>query len=220
MNEHIANSGAWGLALIITVIASWFLYHYLAPKTWKEWASAGVVQAFIIALYAEMYGFPLTIYLLVRFFGFDQTHLSANLWSTLLGMGETGMMIAMILGYALLFIGIGIFMEAGASCTAPARKIGSLRTAFTPWCVTRNTPGSSLRFSARASSIGQRSSRSCYFLSSFSSTFYWRAARNAKWRRNSARHIANIGSACRCSFRVGGNGASWPRREVTPPKVS
>jgi methanethiol S-methyltransferase len=53
MADHIAHSGAWGLALIIIVIASWLLYRYLAPKTWKEWASAGVVQAFIIALYAK-----------------------------------------------------------------------------------------------------------------------------------------------------------------------
>jgi protein-S-isoprenylcysteine O-methyltransferase Ste14 len=111
MNDHFVHSGAWGLALIVIVAISWFLYRYLAPKTWKEWAGAGVIQAFIIALYAEMYGFPLTIYLLVRFFGLDKTYLNANLWSTLLGMGETGMMISMILGYALVFIGLGIFME-------------------------------------------------------------------------------------------------------------
>lgn len=43
MKEHIDHSGAWGLALIFIVIASWLLYRYLAPKTWKEWASAGVV---------------------------------------------------------------------------------------------------------------------------------------------------------------------------------
>jgi hypothetical protein len=58
MTEDIAHSGAWGIPLIVIVVASWFLYRYLAPRTWKEWASAGVVRAFIIALYAEMYGRP------------------------------------------------------------------------------------------------------------------------------------------------------------------
>ena len=111
MKELIADSGAWVMALIAIVLASWCLYRYLAPKTWKEWAGAGVVQAFIIAFYAEMYGFPLTIYLLVRFLGIDQTYLHANLWSTLLGYGETGMMISMIFGYLILFAGIGIFIE-------------------------------------------------------------------------------------------------------------
>lgn len=111
MIEKISHTGAWAIALIVIVVVSWFLYRYLAPRTWKEWASAGVVQAFIIALYAEMYGFPLTIYLLVRFFGLDQGDLSASLWSTLLGVGELGMMIAMLVGYTISFAGIGIFME-------------------------------------------------------------------------------------------------------------
>lgn len=111
MNESISHSGVWGFAAVMIVIASWVLYKYLAPKTWREWASAGLVQAFIIALYAEMYGFPLTIYLMVRFFGLDRAHLDANLWSTVLGVGELGMMISMLLGYLLLFLGIGLFAQ-------------------------------------------------------------------------------------------------------------
>ncbi|NIR51741.1 isoprenylcysteine carboxylmethyltransferase family protein [candidate division KSB1 bacterium] len=111
MDRGIEHAGAWGIALIVIVIASWLLYRYLAPKTWREWASAGLVQAFIIALYAEMYGFPLTIYLLVRFFGLDRGYIDANLWSTLLGIGQTGMMISMIVGYVLLFGGLGIFLQ-------------------------------------------------------------------------------------------------------------
>lgn len=111
MNEEITHSGAWPLAIIMIVVVSWILYRYLAPKSWHEWAGAGVVQAFVIALYAEMYGFPLTIYLLSRFFGLDRYDLNASLWSTLLGMGETGMLISMIFGYGLLFLGIGIFFQ-------------------------------------------------------------------------------------------------------------
>ena len=107
----VSNPAAWGLALIVIVGVSWFFYRYFAPDSWREWVGAGVVQAFIIALYAEMYGFPLTIYLLVRFFGLDREYVSTNLWSTLVGFGETGMLVSMLLGYGVAFVGIGLFAQ-------------------------------------------------------------------------------------------------------------
>ena len=107
----ITNPAAWGLALIVIVVISWFFYRYFAPDSWREWVGAGVVQAFIIALYAEMYGFPLTIYLLVRFFGLDREYVSTNLWSTLIGFGEAGMLVSMLLGYTVAFVGIGLFAQ-------------------------------------------------------------------------------------------------------------
>lgn len=48
----------WGGAVISIVVVSWFFYRYVVPKSWREWAGAGIVQAFLIAFYAEMYGFP------------------------------------------------------------------------------------------------------------------------------------------------------------------
>ncbi|MDS0296813.1 methyltransferase family protein [Halogeometricum luteum] len=111
IDPTITNPGAWGLAIIFIVVVSWFFYRYFAPDSWREWVGAGVVQAFIIALYAEMYGFPLTIYLLVRFFGLDREYVSTNLWSTLIGFGETGMFVSMLLGYAVAFVGIGLFAQ-------------------------------------------------------------------------------------------------------------
>jgi len=97
--------GTWGLAAIVIVIASWLMYRYLAPQSWKEWTRAGVLQAFIIAFYAEMYGFPLTIYFLARFFGLDLAWTNGgNLWAQLFGT-PVAHIVAMVLGYAVVFGG-------------------------------------------------------------------------------------------------------------------
>lgn len=97
--------GTWGLAAIVIVFVSWLLYRYLAPQSWKEWKRAGVLQAFIIAFYAEMYGFPLTIYFLARFFGLDMKWgEGGNLWAQIFGT-PLAHLVAMVIGYAIVFTG-------------------------------------------------------------------------------------------------------------------
>jgi len=158
MNPPIAHSEAWGLVIVMILVTSWFLYRYLAPKSWREWASAGVVQAFIIALYAEMYGFPLSIYLAVRFFGLDQSDLNASLWSTLFGMGELGMMIFMIPGYVLLFAGIGLFAQGWRELHRARQQTRLVTDGCTAWSGIPSIWACSSHFSAKASCIGQHHS--------------------------------------------------------------
>ena len=97
--------GMWGLAAIVIVVVSWIMYRYLAPSSWKEWTRAGVLQAFVIAFYAEMYGFPLTIYFLARFFGLDLVWAEGgNLWAQIFGT-PIAHIVAMLLGYTFVFSG-------------------------------------------------------------------------------------------------------------------
>ena len=119
----------WGAAAISIVVVSWFFYRYVAPKSWREWTRAGLVQAFLIAFYAEMYGFPLTIYLLTRFFGLDVSLTgSKNVWSQLFGHGALPMLIAMAIGYVFFVIpGVGLLAE-GWREIYHARREGRLAT--------------------------------------------------------------------------------------------
>ena len=100
----------WPYAVLMSVIGCWALYHFLAPTGWREWIGAGLVQAFIIALYAEMYGFPLTIYVLTSFLpvNIPLVHSSGHLWATLLGYGRTGATVEMLIGFV--FVGTGLVM--------------------------------------------------------------------------------------------------------------
>lgn len=110
--DFTGHYGHWSYVAILVLIASWVLYRFVAPKNWREWAGAGLVQAFIIALYAEMYGFPLTIYLLSGFIGVDipLDAMPGHLWATLLGYGLIGGVIEMWLGGVFIITGITLLI--------------------------------------------------------------------------------------------------------------
>lgn len=102
--------GMWTMAVVSIVFFTIFALGFFFPRKKREWHALGVFEAFVVALYAEMYGFPLTIYVLSSFLGMKIPfiHFKGHLWATLFGWGDKGAMLEMGIGSVVMLTGMGL----------------------------------------------------------------------------------------------------------------
>jgi len=126
--------GLWTLVIINSVIFILFAYTFFKPRTGRDWRSFGAFSAFLIALFTEMYGFPLTIYLLS---GWLQSHYPGVDWFS----HDAGHLLEMMFGWKMnphagpfhilsyIFIGGGfILISAGWKVLYDAQQKHELAT--------------------------------------------------------------------------------------------
>ena len=125
--------GLWFLVVFNSILFIVFAVSFFHPKSKRDWRVMGGFSAFVIALFTEMYGYPLTVYLLTGPFaglipGVNLSHNSGHLWTDLIGWkGDPHLSPFHLASYV--FIGGGFWLIAAAwKMLFAAQKKGELAT--------------------------------------------------------------------------------------------
>ncbi len=115
--ENIQAYGLWSLVIMNVALFVFFILSFLAPIKKREWRTMGVTTAFFVALFTEMYGFPLTVYILTSSLGAKYpaldpfSHANGHLWVAFFGGGETMMNIIHLISNGMVVIGFFVMWK-------------------------------------------------------------------------------------------------------------
>lgn len=125
--------GLWPLVVINSAVFIIFAFSFFHPRSGRDWRVLGGFSAFVVALFTEMYGYPLTVYLLTGPLaglipGVNLSHDSGHLWTDLIGWkGDPHVSPFHLASYV--FIGGGFWLIAAAwSVLFKAQRAGKLAT--------------------------------------------------------------------------------------------
>lgn len=135
MRMDLPAYGLWPLVITNAALFIIFAFSFTRPHNRRDWRSFGAFAAFLIALFTEMYGFPLTIYLLSgwlvsRYPGINLfSHHNGHLWTTLLGWrGDPHLNALHLLSEAVIILGF-ILLGAAWPILFEAQREHQLATA-------------------------------------------------------------------------------------------
>ena len=112
------GGGLWVLVAINSAIFIAFAASFFHPRNHRDWRVLGAYSAFIVALFTEMYGFPLTIYFLSGLLGSSfpalvPTHAGGHLLNDLIGwQGDPHLSPFHLVSYVVMGAGIILLSKA------------------------------------------------------------------------------------------------------------